>query len=101
MNDKIKIALIAAVAVIAVAWMALHYSPYQTCVRAKSASIIANAQQVQEEIAANAAAAAEASAMYGPDESGFVSTPDAAPDLKKTATDAKRAAEITCAGAEP
>ncbi|HWV60508.1 MAG TPA: hypothetical protein VN034_07640 [Sphingopyxis sp.] len=39
MNDKVKIALIAALAALGVTWIIMHYSPYQTCVRAKQAMI--------------------------------------------------------------
>lgn len=101
MSDKVKIALISVLAAVGVSWLIMHNSPYQTCVRAKSASIMANVQQVHDESAANAAASAEATALYGADESGFVPIPVAAPDPEKTAADAKRTAEITCAGGEP
>lgn len=101
MNDKVKIALIAAMAVVAVTWMALYHSPYQTCVRAKSESIVADVQQVHDEGAANAAASAEAAAMYGSDASGFPTASVPALDYEESASRAKRTAEIICAGAQP
>lgn len=100
MTDKVKTALIAAVAMIVVVGLALYYSPYQTCVRAKSVSIIADVQQMHDEGAANASAAAEAAAMYGSDASGFVAKSVPVLDHEETAAHAKRTAEIICAGAQ-
>src|SRR3546814_16163901 len=48
MNDKVKLALIAAIATVGVAWIVMHYSPYQTCVRAKAARIEADVAEVRE-----------------------------------------------------
>lgn len=84
MNDKVKIALIAAVTAAGIAWAAIHYSPYQTCARAKEARIIADVEEFGK---ANPLVTAEAKA--------------AAPTTEKTAAEAKRTAEIACANAEP
>lgn len=94
MNDKVKIALIAAAAAVVVAWIVMHYSPYQTCVRAKAARIAADVAEMRERYQA----AEPVSDQVVP---GLEDVPSASPSAEETAVEAKRTAEIMCAGGEP
>jgi hypothetical protein len=94
MNDKVKIALIAALAALGVAWMIMHYSPYQTCVRAKAARIADDVAEVRERYKP----AEPVSNQVVP---GFEDVPSVTPSVEETAAEAKRTAEIMCAGGQP
>lgn len=100
METKIKIALIAAVAAVAAVtgstWIVMENSPYQTCVKAKTARIVSDVLAVRDEGGLAAELAAEA-AIYSDE------PPAPAPkvNVEETTAEAKRTAEIMCAGAQP
>src|SRR3546814_18848064 len=81
-------------ATVGVAWIVMHYSPYQTCVRAKAARIEADVAEVRERYKA----AGPVSNQVVP---GFEDVPSVTPSAEETAVEAKRTAEIMCAGGEP
>ncbi len=93
MNDKVKIALIAALAAIGVAWMILHYSPYQTCVRAKATIHFADSEAYNE----SQREMRKAIDRYGTISTGADDRP-ALPSTEELADQAQSAAEIACAG---
>src|SRR3546814_20316689 len=87
MNDKVKLALIAAIATVGVAWIVMHYSPYQTCVRAKAARIEADVAEVRERYKA----AEPVSNQVVP---GFEAVPSVPPSAHATTVEDTRTAEL-------
>src|SRR3546814_4795828 len=80
---KVKLALIAAIATVGVAWIVMHYSPYQTCVRAKAARIEADVAEVRERYKA----AEPVSNQVVP---GFEAVPSVTPSAEETAVEDRK-----------
>lgn len=89
MNDKVKVAMIGAVAVIAVTWMVMYNSPYQTCVRAA----YQRDMQIHLEVMQRYSFASDEQRQSNPE---YYTSP---PPTEEAANRAQLNAEVNCAGA--